>query len=806
MLKSYFKTAVRNFLKNKLVTIINLLGISIGISAAIIVFLIIQYDYSFDKYEPQRSQLYRVVQETQDWKIARAPEPMTQALRSNVPGIDRIAPIVQYFDWNNIVSVPEGKPRSVSIFHSQKQVAFVDENYFKVFPHQWLAGNSASLKQPYNVILSRSDAQLYFPNSTPDEILGRTVVFGDTLRTKVSGVIDDLQDHSDFEFRSLISMPTISFEKSLKSQFSWGDWGSSSTTLMIKLSSHIKADQIEKRLTLFLGTLPKNGTITRSHYFLQPLKDIHTDKGLGGTVDNSILINLSLLAAFILFLSTTNYINLSTAQSTLRAKEIGIRKTLGSGKMLLVIQFLFESLLLTVLAAGLSILITPLLASSFKGFIPKGLHLNFFSYAPGIGLYVLLLILILTILAGLYPATVLAKLSPSLVIKGQNYSYSGRTFTFGVRKALIVFQFVIAQIFLIGMLVVHKQVHYSLQKNMGVRKNAIIYFNMPERLYSNQDMNARDHFIREQLQTIPEIQEAGLGSVPPISGRTRSTRIISQEDNEQFMVDARSGDSTYLKIYNIKLIAGRNVSTCNTPCEALINQTLSKRLGYFEPQKALGHKIAVNGSWLQIVGVTKDFNLESIRTPIHPFVFYSDNKGIIMHVALQPNSNTWKSTIAKIEKICKATYPNWDFDYSFFDKSIQNLYKEDEQLSSLLDWAAGIAIFISCLGLLGLVIFTANNRRKEIGIRKVLGASIADIVISLSKDFIPLLILALLIALPIAWWKTHIWLRNFAYHTELSWWLFAASAISMVVIAMLILSIKIISTASANPIEALSSE
>ena len=705
-----------------------------------------------------------------------------------------------------MVSIPQRNQQPIHIFHKQERVTFVDENYFRIFPHQWLAGDTTSLKQPYNVVLSQSNAQLYFPDISPEEIVGQTVIFGDTLRTIVNGVVKDLQSNSDFEYKSFISLPTIPVEESLTSQFSWGDWRSSGTSLIIKLYPGTNASQINKSLAVFIKTLAKDAVNPSDHYYLQPLRDVHTNKELGGTVDISILRNLSLLVVFLLLLGAINFINLCTAQSSMRAKEIGIRKTLGSSKKQLVFQYLSETFLLTTLAAVISLLITPPLMASFTGFIPDGLKFNFLLHQPGVLVFLLLLIFVVSLLAGLYPAFILAKLRPSLVLKSQAFSKSGTTRTVWLRKILIVFQFVIAQVFLIGMLVVHKQVHYSMQKDMGVRKNAIIYFRMPERLYLNLDMGVKDGYIKNQLKSIPGVMEAGLGSFPPVSDISPVTRIVSQDDNAKYMVDARFGDTAYLNIYNIKLIAGKNVSACDTPCEALINETLAKQLGYLQPQKALGHVVATNGSFLQIVGVTKDFNLASVRTPIHPFIFYNDKNAATMQVALQPNPDTWRRTIARIEGVCKKIYPNWDFDYTFFDKSIENLYKEDEQLSQLLDWAAAVAILISCLGLLGLVIFMANSRTKQIAIRKVLGATVAGIVALLSKDFMRLLLLGIIIALPIAWWQTHNWLQNFAYHTGLSWWIFASSGIIMIIIALMILCIKIVKTARANPVKSLRME
>jgi ABC-type antimicrobial peptide transport system permease subunit len=375
-----------------------------------------------------------------------------------------------------------------------------------------------------------------------------------------------------------------------------------------------------------------------------------------------------------------------------------------------------------------------------------------------------------------------------------------------MRKTLIVFQFIIAQVFIIGVLVVDKQIHYSMQKDMGFRKDAIINFYVPFDFFKPDN---KKFVLKDELSKIPEIQEVSLGNQSPAFSGQMSTQVTYKEKGKdvKLQVDSRSGDTAFINVYNIKLIAGRNIMPSDSATEFLINETLARQLGFPNPAEAVGHFLSFNKAQKPIVGVMKDFNLASVRKAIHPLIYYAAPKfGYMMHVALQPNPATWNSAITKMQAAWKGIYPDVDFDYTFLDKKIENFYKADQQLSTLLTWASAVAIIISCLGLLGLVIFITNNRIKEIGVRKVLGASVRQIITLLSSDFVKLIAVAFIIAIPVAWWVTHNWLQNFAYHTKLSWWIFLLSGIIMITAALIILCIRAGRAAMANPVKSLRSE
>ena len=808
MFKNYFITALRSFKKNKLTTLINVFGLSIGISAALIIYFIIQYDFSFDKYEPGKDRIYRIVTEGENWKNAGVPVPLHAEIQSSVSGVEATSLILQYNDNNPKISIPNGNHHAVSVFRKQENIAFVDSNYFSLFPYQWLAGNKAtSLRNPYNVVLSESRARLYFPHVPTEQLVGKTIVFNDTLPMTLTGILKEAKANSDFSYQMFISLSTIA-NSGLKENYIWDNWNSTNSNFqtIVKLLSGVQPASINRQLKTIFKKHQTEPDDAKTIYRLQPLSDVHYNMDFDGKVNLSTINNLILLVLFLLLLGAINFINLSTAQSVQRAKEIGIRKTLGGSKSSLIFQFLTETFLLTLFTTVLSIAISPLLLKAFAGFIPDGLQFNTIFSQPSVWLFLLLLVITVSVLAGLYPAFILSNFQPIKVLKNSVVASSGTTRSALLRRSLIVFQFVIAQVFIIGVIVVDKQIHYSTQKDMGFRKDAIVNFYVP---FDFEHPNNKKLILKDKLSHMPEIQKVSLGNQSPAFSGQMSTRIAFKEKGKDIKidVDSRNGDTAYLSVYNIKLIAGRNIMASDTVNELLINETLAKQLGFTNPATAVNHFVTNGSSQMPIVGVMKDFNLASVRTAIHPLIYYAAQKyGYVMHVALQPNPATWNSAITKMQKAWKSIYPDIDFDYSFLDKNISDFYKEDQQLSTLLTWSAGVAISISCLGLLGLIIFITNQRTKEIGVRKVLGASVAQIITLLSGDFAKLIAIAFVIAIPVAGWMTHNWLQNFAYHTGLSWWIFLLSGLIMVIAAMIILCIRAGKAAMMNPVKSLRSE
>jgi ABC-type antimicrobial peptide transport system permease subunit len=797
------RLAFRSLLRNKVITSINILGLSIGISAALVIYLIIQYDYGFDRYEPNRDRIYRVTTHGINWDNAGVPVPLPRAL-AGITGIERSAFEMGMNDNGTKVSISQGNGKEPKVFKEQENFVYSDGNYFSLFPHQWLAGSpDVSLKDPHQLVLSESLVRRYFAGMTSDQVIGKTITVDDSILMVVSGVVKDLTVSTDFDWKAFLSLGTITASQGLKDLYQWDEWGSTNSVnqVMLVLSPGVKPANVAQQVQrLFKAREDKSQyktTIT-----LQPMSDIHFNETLEGKVSKSTLLSLSLIAVFILLLGSINFINLSTAQASERAKEIGMRKILGSSKQQLIARYLSETALLTAIAAVLSLVIIPLIIKLFSDFMPEGLDAGRI-LQPHVLVFLVILIIVVSFLSGIYPALVLTHIKPLSVTRNTTLSTAGGNRRIWLRKTLTVSQFVIAQVFIIGVLVVNSQIHFATNKEMGFRKEAIINFYVP---FDWAHPDGRKYVLRDKLKGIPELQEVSLGNAPPAMGGFMTTQVEFKEVKKDIRlpVDTRNGDTSFIGLYHIRLVAGRNVLPADSPVQYLINETLARDLGFQHPGDAVGHMMNEGNP---IAGVMADFHLASVRTPIHPMVFTYDSKwGYVMHVALHPSPDTWQRAIGKMQKAWEQIYPEQPFKYTFLDKSIAQFYESEGRLSRLLTWAAGVAILISCLGLLGLVIFTANQRTKEIGIRKVLGASVAQIIALLSKDFVRLVALAFLIAVPIAWYGANQWLQSFAYHTGLQWWLFIIAGAAMLVSTLLILGIRAGKAALSNPVNSLRTE
>jgi len=423
-------------------------------------------------------------------------------------------------------------------------------------------------------------------------------------------------------------------------------------------------------------------------------------------------------------------------------------------------------------------------------------------------LFLVLLALLVSFLAGLYPALILSGYKPVNVLKNQSLAGGNETRHAWIRKTLTVSQFVIAQFFVIATVMVSKQINYSLNADMGFSKDAIVSFDVPR----SDTVTGHRTLLLNEIKNIPGVKMASRGFLTPAAEGAAFTKIkyaAAANDNKE-SVQLRWGDTNYLKLFNIKIIAGRNVTASDTVKEFLVNETYTKLLGFKHPEDALNKQLDYNGKKMQIVGVMHDFNEQSFHASVGPLVFTSfDNRSYFFHILLQPQNTagtSWQSTMSKIQKAWHQMYPDEDFSYKFFDDTIAGFYKTEQHTASLLSWATGLSVLISCLGLLGLVMYTISTRKKEIGIRKILGATVASIVSVLSKDFVQLVLIAFVIAAPVAWWAGYNWLEDFVYKTAMSWWIFALSGLAMLLLALITLSIHTIRAAIANPVKSLRTE
>ncbi|MBV9963483.1 MAG: ABC transporter permease [Parafilimonas sp.] len=815
MFKNYLRTAFRNFWRHKYFSVINVLGLSIGISASLIIFLIVQYEMSYDKVQTDANRIYRVVMDMKfngdDGHSAAVPAPLSTAIQREITGVEATVPIMQFQgDASAKVSIGKEGSSKPSVFKKQANIVFTSPQYFSLLPFKWVAGSpESSLKNPFHVVLTESRVKQYFPSMNINDVIGKQIRYNDDFTATVSGVVKDLDAHTSFDAVEFISFATIS-QTHLQDDFmmnTWDDWMAYSH-IYVKLSSNTKNANVQTQLNHLFVKYNKNANKDAANYIhlhLQPLNDVHFNSLYasfdGRIAHKSTLYGLLAVAAFLLILACINFINLTTANAAGRAKEIGIRKTMGSSKKQLIFQFLGETFLLTIAACAISFCTAPLLLKMFADFIPPGLNFQPFNQ-PNIFLFLLALAVIVSFLSGLYPAFILSGYKPVKVLKNQSFTFSNETRHAWIRKTLTVSQFVIAQFFVIATVMVSKQINYSLNADMGFRKNAVLSFDMPR-----QDTVAGHRTVLlNKIKAMPGVQLASRGFLTPADEGAAFTNIKYEGSDYKESVQLRWGDSNYLKLYNIQLIAGRNVQQSDTIKEFLINETYAKALGFKNPQDAVGKFLDFNNQKLPVVGVMHDFNEQSFHAAVGPLVFASFNdRSYFIHVLLQPNS-TWSNTIEQIQKAYHQIYPDEDFTYKFLDDTIAKFYESEQHTASLLSWATGLSILISCLGLLGLVMYTINTRTKEIGIRKILGATVISIISILSKDFVQLVSIAFVIATPIAWWAIYKWLQDFVYKINMSWWVFVLCGFAMLLIALITLSIHTIKAAIANPVKSLRTE
>lgn len=822
MFKNFFITAFRNIRKNKVFSLINISGLAIGISAALVIYLLVQFEFSYDTFRKDHDRIYRVVSEITfpgavKFKNSGVPMPMPQAVRNDLTGLETVTHFVTTSEIK--VSVPVAGSVSPVEFKKQPNIVYADEYYFQLLQAEWLAGAAqTSLKDPYQVVLTEERAKAYFGNLSPADIIGKTITYDDSIKTTVSGVIKTPGEKAtDFRFKEFISLATV-MTTGLKDNFGGNEWGNinSVSQLFVKLKKGVTPQQVNAQ---FAGlrkkySNQKSDENEDTENQLQALSDIHFNADYDAfdqrQAHKPTLYGLLAVAVFLLLLGCINFINLTTAQAAQRAKEIGIRKTLGGSKKSLIIQFLSETFLLTLLATVLSVIITPWLLKVFSDFIPP--EITFASINQWhVWTFLAGLVVVMTFFSGFYPALVLTKFKPVTVLKNQVSAENTQSRKVWLRKSLTVTQFVIAQFLVIATIVVSKQINFSLSKDMGFKKDAIVTFRTRWDFYSGKEDNRRFTLV-QKLKAIPGIENVSLGSTAPAHQGASSTtmKVNTGKKEVEMMVETISADPEYFDIYKMKLKAGKWMEKSDTTREYLINESFCKQLGFTDPNEAVGKFVNRGNSKIPIVGVLADFNTKSTHSAIGPLAFAGNSKNSFqLNLALKPQDGApglWKEILGKAEKEFKALYPEDDFNYEFFDASIAAFYKKEQDISRLLNWAAGLCIFISCLGLLGLVIYTTNTRVKEIGVRKVLGASVIQIVSLLSKDLVSLVLIAFVIASPLAWLAMNKWLQDFVYRTSISWWVFVVCGVSMLLLALIILSIRTVKAALNNPVKSLRTE
>jgi putative ABC transport system permease protein len=797
--RNYFKTALQNFKRHKSNSIINIAGLTVGFAAFILIFIVIQYEKSFDNFHPDKNSIYRVVRIGKNITIneyrAGVPFPVSLGLRTEFPQLKNAAAVYTENNSQVDVTAPDG-----SVLKKFKEpIVFVAEsNFFKMFNFPLAQGNIATvINDPNTVLLTKDVASKYFGEWRT--AVGKTIkVFG--LNMKVTGILENPPANTDLPLSVVVSYETLVKNSDMN------DWSSISDRnyCFVQLDKSASPGAFNKLIAKFVDKhiKPVNPNYDLS---LQPLDEMHFDARYGNftgaTFSKDLILALSLIGLFLLIIACVNFINLTTAQAVNRAREVGVRKVLGSRKAQLVWQFLGETGV-TVLLSLLSSLLVVVICIPFVNNL-LGIHLSTSTfYEPSFIVFLICLGVLVTFLSGFYPALVLSAFKSVNVLKGA--LLSGNQKGLSLRRGLVVFQFVIAQILIISTQVVVSQMDYFRNADMGFAKNAVINVGIPGDSLSRTKID----LLRNELKKVAGIESVSFSAFAPSSEGGWYTDLVTPTNkgaSPEMIVSMKPADTTYFDLYNLELVAGRRYYPSDTVKEFVVNETVIRNLGIKNAQAAIGKEIIVAGRRCPIVGVVKDFHVNSLRDPIRPVVL-TTMRGAYGLSNIKVDLKQAQSVIKSMQAIWNSNFTDFVFEYHFLDQSIADYYKQENQLSKLYKIFSGIAIFISCLGLYGLVAFMAVQRKKEIGIRKVLGAPVRDIVIMLSREFTILIVVAFLIASPIAWYYMHEWLQQYTFRIAMGAWFFVGTVVMSLVIAWLTVGYTAIKAAMANPVRSLRTE
>ena len=802
MLKNYLTIAWRNLKRNRVFSIINIAGLSAGIAASLLLFIIVRYEMSYDTFQNNYKSIYHIVTEnnfsdgiTYNPGIAY---PALNALRADMPNVTFAA--INDIEGSQ-VTVPAATEAGSKKFIETKGIFFCEPQLFHVFSsYHWLAGNEAVLDEPNSIVLSKTQAEKYFDNW--QNAIGKTLRIDNAFTAKVNGILADAPQNTDLPLTVLISYRTLKKNGSLYNYSE--DWGSvsSSHQIFALLPANVSAGNINMRLLKF-SKEHYTSVNTKLFNFMQPLSDLHYDTrfelfGQPG-MSRSTLWTLSLIGIVIIVMACINFINLSTAQAINRSREVGIRKVLGGNRKSLFRQMMGETALLVFIAMLIAIIIVYLSLPYIKHIASIDEELSVFT--PQTLLILLCIAITVTLLAGLYPAFVLSGFNPITALRNKiNMAKSGGI---TLRRGLVVTQFAISQVLIIATIVAVSQMNFISKADLGFNKDAVLILNDNADSASLSKLSS----FKQQLLLLPGVQSVSLNSDPPSSSNHWGTNFsYNHQPDEKYQLSVKFGDADYLKTYGLQLVAGKNYVPSDTIAEVLINEELAKRLSPAKPEAAIGNPLKLGGEgWHTIVGVVKDFKASSLRKEVKPMLI-STRKTTYFNIAIKLHTSNLAAMQSSIQNLWNKTFPDFAYNGQFFEDSINSFYKQENQLSLLYKIFAGLAIFISCLGLYGLVSFMAVQKTKEVGIRKVLGAGIGHIVYIFSKEFTVLILIAFFIAAPVAWYISSNWLQGFAYKINMDVWIFIAAILLSVVIAWITVGYKAIQAAVVNPVKSLRSE
>lgn len=812
MLLSYFKMARRSLAAYKGTAAINILGLVIAIASAMVILTVIRFELSFDKFHSDSENIYRLVRVSGDdmseYRTGIS-YPVPVALRSEIPALKDNIVSMEYFGGVN-VDVLDASGTSVNRYREETGCTLLEQDFFKMFDYKgtnfkWIAGNpETALAEPFSVVITRSLAKKYFGDTN---VLGKSLQFQHEHTCKVTGVLEDFPPNTDFPFTIMVSYPTL--EKLAGDNVNnWVNVNDTHCTY-IKLSASTTREEMESLIAkVHAGHTPKELHESR-HYLLQKLHDVHYEAQFGNfnnrTISKPTLLGLGLVGIFLLLTGSINYINLATAQSTLRSKEIGLRKVMGSNRINLMAQFLTETFLIVSVAGIIALALSSVLLINMQELLNITIHDSLLT-DPLVWLSLFAIIIGVTLVAGIYPSLMISNFNPVTALKNK---FGINTIGgISLRKVLVVVQFTITQMLVVGTFIVVSQMRYFQTQDMGFTTDAIVNIQVPYGKWSTLEA------LREKLQQHSFVSDVAFSyTFPSGRNRNRSYMDIGKPDasamKDYQIFEYSPIDPNYLGLYNIKMLAGRNLKLSDSTGNILINGSLAKRLQFENPEKALGQELKIGGGdKVTVVGVVDDFYSNSLKESVDNMaMFLKPDHYRRLSVKLSVASTADMSgAVQDIEKIWTSFYPEHIFIYDYFDENVAAFYAQEEKYAKLFQMFSFIFLAIGCLGLYGLITFVVNRRGKEVAIRKVLGASLSSILVLFSKEYVQLILLSFILAIPATYFVVNDWLSNFANHIELKWWYFATPGMMVLLIALIVVASKSMRAANANPVDKLKYE
>lgn len=795
MIQNYLKIAFRNLQRNRVFATINVLGLALGITCAILIFKMVSYHLSFDTFHSKSDRIYRIVTEFRGEDGSGynpgVPSPLPKAFRTDYTFAEKVARVVT-FD-NQLISIPSEK--EIKKFQEERGIAFAEADFFEILDFPLVNGDiKTALAEPNSALITEQLAQKYFGKDNP---IGKMLRLDNRIDLTVKGILKNLPQNTDRRQEIYISDLTLKvYNEWLTEEDAWSGIYSETHCFML-LGEGIQTSQVEKS---FRDLAKKyHGEDADTYwYHLQPIADMHFDTNYNGYVEKRNLWALSLIGLFLIVTACVNFINLATAQALNRSKEVGVRKVLGSRPRQLFWQFIAETTVITGFSIVVAYFLAQLAMPMLNNWFDTNLKVNLL-HDTQLLIFLFLILIAVVFLSGSYPGLVIAGFRPALALKSKiTQQHVGG---FSLRRILVVGQFAISQALIIGTIVIASQMQFSKKTDLGFNKDAVVMLPLPQ-----TDLT-KTSTLRNKLSQVTGVADVSFCFQAPAANINNTTDLYfdNRAESEPFSINTKAADAHYLSTFDLKLIAGRNIISSDTIREYLVNEAFVKRLGFTDPTAVINKNLRVWGVDALIVGVVKDFYNYSFRTNISPLCIMSsyDNYN---NVAVKINTNNVKNVLAALEKNWNETFPEFIYDHQFLDERVAEFYELDDMMLKLIQSFALIAILIGCLGLYGLVSFMAVQKTKEIGVRKVLGASVSDILWLFGKEFSRLIVLAFVIAAPVAWYVMTGWLQEFEYRIHLGASIFMSAIAGTFLVAAVTVGYQSLKSATTNPVDSLKSE